>query len=483
VVEATRTVIVKSTPLPRKIFRVFVELEGMYRNMVERLVLYASRSGVTSFTKLKALKYWELRSLYPQLPSHYAYTTCQDASTRARSFFKLKEKGLTEKEYPEVNRISIWLDDHLWRMNGLISIELYTHRGWITIGLEPHEQYWRYVDGGWRMTSEAKAKLDRRNRQLIIYLTFKKSVEVHELRGFIPVDVNENHVAILIDNKVYLFETGFRDIVLGYYYRRKRIQEKYGRLLGVNCKVKRKIFWKLREKKRKSDLKWKLANIVVREARKRQYAIVLEKLGGGPAKDMISRIRDDQLRHRIYQASFKGFQKAVEEKAREHSVQVIYVDPENTSKMCPIHDAKIVYSNGSRVGRCSKGGEPRHRDVVACYNLLLRARLGDGSTASSLGGSNGGIMSLLIIEAIALAALGLAVGLPLGLAAGTMLASQPGLLMGGAGAMGGIRTVVTIKLRHLAIVAAGPLLLSIVGVLPPAYRASRLEPAQALRQE
>jgi len=101
----------------------------------------------------------------------------------------------------------------------------------------------------------------------------------------------------------------------------------------------------------------------------------------------------------------------------------------------------------------------------------------------ALGVRRGGIMSLLIIEAIALAALGLAVGLPLGLAAGTMLASQPGLLMGGAGAMGGIRTVVTIKLHHLAIVAAAPLLLSIVGVLPPAYRASRLEPAQALRQE
>jgi len=62
------------------------------------------------------------------------------------------------------------------------------------------------------------------------------------------------------------------------------------------------------------------------------------------------------------------------------------VNPENTSRMCPVHNARIVYSNGNRVGRCSKGGELWHRDVVACYNLLLRARLGDGSTAPSLGG-------------------------------------------------------------------------------------------------
>jgi hypothetical protein len=137
--EATRTVVVRSTPLPRKLFRAFVELEGMYRNMVEQLVLYAARNGVTSFTRLKALKYRELRSLYPQLPSHYAYTVCQDVSTRVRSFLKLKRKGLARRDYPEVRRVSIWLDDHLWRSRGLTSIEIATHRGWVAVGLEPHK--------------------------------------------------------------------------------------------------------------------------------------------------------------------------------------------------------------------------------------------------------------------------------------------------------------------------------------------------------
>lgn len=40
----TRTVMVRSVKLPMKVFRVFVELEGMYRNMVEQLVLYAVRN-------------------------------------------------------------------------------------------------------------------------------------------------------------------------------------------------------------------------------------------------------------------------------------------------------------------------------------------------------------------------------------------------------------------------------------------------------
>jgi IS605 OrfB family transposase len=200
-------------------------------------------------------------------------------------------------------------------MKSLMSIEIATHKGRVTIELEPHKQYWKYLNTGWRLTSEAKVKLNKKNRRLIIYLVFKKITEAYRPRGFISVDVNENHVAVLVDDKAFLFETGFRDMVLGYYYRRKRIQERYDKLYGVNCRVKRRIFRKLKERRKKNDLKWKLANIVVRVAREKQYAVILEELGEEPAKDMINHIGDNQLRHRIYQASFKGVQKAIEEKA------------------------------------------------------------------------------------------------------------------------------------------------------------------------
>jgi len=384
--EVVRTVIVRSAPLPRRVFRVFAELEGMYRNMVEQLTTHAVRNSVTSFTKLKALKYRDLRTLYPHLPSHYAYTACQDASTRIKSFLRLKKKGLTNREYPDVRRVSIWLDDHLWKPGGLTSVEVATHAGWVRVELELHKQYWRYVNGGWRVASEAKVKLDRRSRRLVIYLTFKKSVEAYEPRGFVAVDVNENHVAVLVGDSVYIFETGFRDVILGYYYRRKRVQEKYDKVYGVSCRVKRRALRKLRERKVKNDLRWKLANIIVRIAKESWYAVVLEKLGKNPAKEMINHVRDDQLRHRIYQASFRGVQRAIEEKAREHGVPVVYVNPRNTSKLCPVHSAPIVYDNSSRIGRCSIGGELWHRDVAACLNLLLKAHLGDGSPAPSLGG-------------------------------------------------------------------------------------------------
>jgi len=385
--EVARTVVVESVQLPRRVFRVFVELEGMYRNMVEQLVLFAVRGCITSFIRLKALKYRELRSLYPQLPSHYAYTVCQDTSARAKSFLRLKKHGLTVREHPEVKSVSIWLDDHLWKLDGLTAIQVATHKGWVRVELELQKHFWRYVNSGWRVSTEAKIKLDKRSRRLTIYLTFKKHVEAYKPRGLIAVDVNENHVVALVDEGAYLFETGFRDIVLGYYYRRKRIQEEYDKLYGVNSRVRKRVLRKLSERRKKNDLKWKLANIIVRVAVEKRHAVVLEKLGKNPARGMINHLRDDQLRHRIYQASFRGVQRAIEEKAKEHGVPVIYVNPKNTSRLCPVHSAWISYDNGSRIGKCTAGSELWHRDVVACVNLLLRALQGDGSDAPSPAGS------------------------------------------------------------------------------------------------
>ena len=83
--KVTRTVIVNSVKLPRKIFRIFVELEDMYRNMVEQLTMYAVRNNIRSFTRLKALKYREVRSLYPHLQSHYVYTAVRTLVPESRA--------------------------------------------------------------------------------------------------------------------------------------------------------------------------------------------------------------------------------------------------------------------------------------------------------------------------------------------------------------------------------------------------------------
>jgi len=66
----------------------------------------------------------------------------------------------------------------------------------------------------------------------------------------------------------------------------------------------------------------------------------------------------------------------------------VYVDPKNTSKLCPIHGVKIKYNAKTRQGKCPVGDEVWHRDVTAVWNLLLRAR-GDVGSALSPGPRRG----------------------------------------------------------------------------------------------
>lgn len=64
----------------------------------------------------------------------------------------------------------------------------------------------------------------------------------------------------------------------------------------------------------------------------------------------------------------------------------MYVNPRNTSKLCPRHGAIIRYNDKSRIGTCSAGGEKWHRDVVVCLNLYLKALSGDVGNALSRSG-------------------------------------------------------------------------------------------------
>ncbi|WP_052294195.1 hypothetical protein [Archaeoglobus profundus] len=178
-VKLTRTVVVPSIVLTKRKWEILKELESVYGELVKELVTYGFENDVKSFTGLKKCKYHELRRKHPQLPSHYVHVACQDASTRIRSFLKLKKKKLAKSDKPLVSKTSIWLDDHLWKPLGYTTIKVATHKGWITIELQPHKLYWKYVNGGWKLRTQPKLKLDRKQRRIYVYFTFEKEIEAN----------------------------------------------------------------------------------------------------------------------------------------------------------------------------------------------------------------------------------------------------------------------------------------------------------------
>jgi putative transposase len=362
--EFTRTVVVPSVRLTEKKFEVFRELEDLYRQVLIELVDYGFRNNTDSFTRLKRDKYRELRGRYPHLPSHYVHTACQDASTRIKSFNKLKRRSLAKSGKPVVNRVSIWLDDHLWKRVGYTTILIYTHKGWIPVELVPHKLYWRYVNSGWALRTQPKIKIDYRRRRLLVHFVFAKTINVDEnsVKRVISVDVNENNVAVKVLDRVFILETGVKRITIGYARYREVVQSVKGN--GYVCRATRG-----RERRRKKDIRLKIANIVSNTARDLNAVVVLEKLPKQCPRNMIRDVRDTTLRHRIYQAGFRGVVKAIEEKCLERGIPMAKVDPRNTSSTCPFCNSKLMRGDAPRQLKCPRCGFKAGRDVIATLNL------------------------------------------------------------------------------------------------------------------
>ncbi len=227
----------------------------------------------------------------------------------------------------------------MWRFS-LDSVGISIKRGgWVRISLILPRIFWKYYNQGWAIASEARFKLLRGNI-VELYIIFRRDEpKPYEPRGYVPVDLNENHVSVLVDGKPILLETNARKITLGYEYRRRAITT------GRSTKerdVRRKLR-RLREYNRKVDIRRKLANLIVKAALESRSAIVLEDLPKNAPEKMIKGIRDPQLRLRIYRSAFSSMKKAIIEKAREYGVPVILVNPARTSSICPIHNCRITY--------------------------------------------------------------------------------------------------------------------------------------------
>jgi hypothetical protein len=105
---------------------------------------------------------------------------------------------------PRINSVSLWqVDDRVWRpvdatkirINSdenifFTSFAINTHRGWVHIDLGSTKEFYKLLARGFKPTSHAKIKPDRKNRRVIFHLSLEKEVEIYEPEKAIkPVDV------------------------------------------------------------------------------------------------------------------------------------------------------------------------------------------------------------------------------------------------------------------------------------------------------
>ncbi|MEM3290728.1 MAG: transposase [Candidatus Micrarchaeaceae archaeon] len=348
-----------------------------YGEILKEAIYIMHQKGITSWVKGIKELYRYFREKYPDLPADYVSQAIRDAATRLKSFQKLKEKGLTYTEKPEVKQWTVSCSDKLWKLS-FLGVEISTHIGRIRIPLLFHKQFYIHYNGGWTLRNSCRWKLE--GRRLKLYVFFRKIVEPNaNYSKVIGIDVNENNVTLftLPDHKAITIVTNHSKVVLGYAYRRKAIHEKHAHSL----RLRRVALRKLREKNVKKALRDKIASLIAKIAKKENAALVLEKL---PKNFQDKALKKNGLKsfdaHRLMQAAIRGIQKRIVEKALEHGVKVEFVNPKNTSKTCPKCGSSLnsVTRNAQRKGwqprilKCSKCGFSHDRDVIAAWNIAKK---------------------------------------------------------------------------------------------------------------
>ena len=388
----TRTIVLESYPLTKRKFRAIKEVYDEYSEILEFLTNYAVENRVKSHLKLRKLFYEQLKEEH-DLPTHYYYTVCQDATTRARSFLELKKKGRGKTEKPEIRNVSLWLDDILWdykkfpRFNTLrdgrkiLVIGLTTRRWRIKLPLKPHKLFFKYLNDGWKVKAGVKLRIIEEEQKILAYFVFEKEFEEREPNGrFVAVDYNADNISLGNEDFLIQVRTELGRLTRFYSDVRTRIQETHltGWKRKLPSKKGRKLLKKFGQRKMnmRVDLQRKLAKRLVELASELNATIILEKIPNNFNQRIVKRWgkAEKRLRNTLHNIGMNGFQGFVLEKAIEFGVPVTFVNPAYSSQVCPNCGAFRVKPDDDalrwRVFECPVCGFSLDRDFVAVLNLL-----------------------------------------------------------------------------------------------------------------
>jgi putative transposase len=338
-----------------------------YRRIVNELIEHAHSHRTTSFISLHHAKYRELRQRYPTLPSHYIFTACRHAASIYKSFIELKKLGMCEREKPIFKGRAIWLDSTLFKLDiegWRVSIIVHGGR-WVTLRLLHGKYHDRFR--GMRL-GEARLVL-RDDSSLYLNVVFRRAVVLPEISAdakIIAIDINENVVVYGNNEFTKRIETDEGIIRTRYFLKRRRIQSK---IRGKELRRKLLEKYKGRERHRVKEIYYRAAKEIISKAREVGATVIVMEGLKVYKEDKDSR----ELNGRIHRWGYRKFQQILEYQAKLHGLNVKYVDPRNTSRICPVCGSELKESsNGRRLMRCQRCGLEEDRDVIAVKNLTKR---------------------------------------------------------------------------------------------------------------
>ena len=350
-----------------------VELINDFKQMVNFCIDKAIELRITSYAKLRKAIYNEWKEKwYPKYHTHYCHSACRVATSILKNFRKRKRKGLTRKDKPEVKKDFIKLEEMLFKFEEDRIKIITAPRKFISINLVVSDYQRKFIEE-WKNERLKVGEVIVKKDSIII--PFKKVINPKNFRNIMTIDVNEKNITYSIfDKDGNIVKTIRLDVYMlkriheNFSKKREKIQKKL-----ANKPMKLKTLMKKysgREKRKVEDYLHKISKFLVSEALKYNAKIVMEDLTN--IRNAVNK-KSKNLRRRLNRWNFSKLQFFIEYKAKWGSLDVEYVNPSRTSKLCPICGCKLD-PNGQRLLKCNNCNLVFDRDVVATFNLFKKSQ-------------------------------------------------------------------------------------------------------------
>ncbi|MBC7090384.1 MAG: IS200/IS605 family element transposase accessory protein TnpB [Nitrososphaeria archaeon] len=351
---AVKCIQIPIVPLVGRKERTLSELLKAYSDIVQQSIDYTIEMGITSRKRLHEALYEKLRAKYPNLASHYIYTSFTMALGICKSFKKRKKLGLTKRDKPEVSNLnSLMLDDyHLFKIEGKV-LRLNIGNGHLYLPLKPTRFQERFLE-----EIRQGAMLVKRGDRWFLNATIKRDVQPYEPIGIIAYDINEKSVdALLVKEE----KTEWIHIDIS---EAKHIQKRYQEI-----RERKRRYIKGKARRKANNILHVATKFLVEKALEEKVVIVTEDIKG--INKGINR-KGKGVRRRLNLWSHGKISFQMNYKADWLGVPRLKdVDAKNNSKTCPVcGDAR---ARKGWVFKCKKCGYETSSHQIACINILKKA--------------------------------------------------------------------------------------------------------------
>jgi len=298
----------------------------------------------SSYPKIRKNFYFEWKSLFPHLHTHYCHSSARITKDILKSWNSWCFKKRKRLSTPTYKRNSMKLEECLCYLDGNYIVLVVEPRSKLYIPFQPSKHYKLLKTEN---HGEITLKLNP-NRTVDLFIPFITEVKTKEWKSLTSIDINERSIDLitLFSTKAELTRIDTSNISTTHYtysLKRKSIAKQIDNGGIYKPLTRRKLlnkYGRIERNKNKNDLH-EIANKINEIVNENTSLVVMEDLtdirqSNSRQKNLKKwqQKKSKNMRRRLNRWNFKQFQQYLEYKATSTGHLVEYENPRNTSKKC-----------------------------------------------------------------------------------------------------------------------------------------------------